>query len=307
MGRYAFENLQHPYIRAASERGLIPGIPAKDQKDYVTIAKMLEAPFRFYSEKSLKGRDYFAARDEVLKTLNEEQRAVYDILQKKNEEGGIIQTITEAQMRLSNWDVVKAENEIAIRTAEKNGQPLLPFAQLPEPYQKKILQIQAMPPGPEKSEQYAQNIGWLKSYWEANSEFYKQINKENPEAKDNGRPVISDELRKVQDQYFAYPKGSQERKTLLAQNPELPKYWDQKKIFDNAQRAELGLEPLPAFKPFASGFKRFGKKPRKPKKIKIALLNPKKVKAIKPPKLNIKLSRYKTKNPKLRVRTYAVN
>lgn len=310
MGAYTFGNLNHPYIRALAEEGIIPFIPAKkDQPLYQTISKAVELPIRYYTESSLRGKEYYAVHDAVYKSLTEQEKSVFDTLAKKSD-GSIAQKMAEAQLRLANPSVVRAEAQIAFDTAKKTGQMVDPFYQLPEANRQVVLRIDSLPPGDTtKSQLTSQNIGWLKEYWNARGQFFYEIKSENPDKQfaqsDTLRPTA--EIQKKLDEYYSLPKGTGQRTAYSQANPDLVDYWNKKRDNTNAQRAELGLPPLPAFSNFSSGskktykpFNRYSSLRTKNLAVKLKLPKAKKVK-IKPAKLKLALPRATRVSAKVKI------
>lgn len=299
MGVYAFGNLSHPYVRALSEAGAIPFIDKKDQPLYQTLSKAAEIPVRFYTQKGLQGREYYAVHDAVYKKLTDEEKSVFDTLAKKST-GGLQQSMAEAQLRLANPNVLRAEAQIAYETSQKTGQFLDPFYQLPEGNQKVVLRIQSIAPGEAtKSQLTKDNIGWLKEYWNAREQFFAEINKNNPDkatAFESNKP--SAEISKKLDTYYSLPLGTGQRTAYSQANPDLVQFWNNSRDKKNDQRAELGLPAMPALASFSS-FKKSSYKPfnryasLKTKKIALKLPKTKKIK-IKPAKLKLTLPKYKS-------------
>lgn len=262
IGRYLFEAYQHPYVRGASEQGLIPGFEKKDQPGYATIAKMLEAPIRFTTEKKLKAGYYFDAEGENYKKLSSDKQGVYDTVFKQDESeldatGVLRKNMSDAQLLLANPDVLAARNKIQIQTAKQTGQPVDPFNLLPPNQQMLELQRKALPPGDEtKASLTTANIEWMKPYWTARAAYFEEL-----QAKGIITPKEGDvenvfktppETQKLLDTYYALPYGTGERTAFIGAHPEITSYWDEKRQFTNEQRALLGLPPLED-KGFSSG------------------------------------------------------
>lgn len=289
MGLYTLGNLNHPYIRAGIE------LYQNKQPIYQTLSKAAELPIRFYTESSLKGKEYYAVHDAVYKQLSDQEKSVFDTLAKKSD-GSIAQKMAEAQLRLANPSVVRAEAQIAFDTAKKTGQMVDPFFQLPEANRQVVLRIDSLPPGDTtKSQLTSQNIGWLKEYWNARTQFYKEVQSDNPDkqfAQSNTlRPT--EEIQKKLDYYYSLPKGTGDRTRYSQANPDLVDYWNKKRDNTNAQRAELGLPPITettfsSFKKTFKPFNRYSSLRTKNLAVKLKLPKAKKVK-IKPAKLSLKL------------------
>lgn len=334
------KSVSHPYIAAlidkraqSSENPIVQKLYGS-RTDGELLSRALELPIRFYDGEKMNNSWYYAVKDEVLKGLSEEEIAVYEQLQEKNT--GQISKIREAQLRLANPSVLRAEQEIAERTAEKTGNDLHPFYKLPPEYQQMLLTYDSLPPGPDKSAISSQNIQWLKEYWNATSQFYEELNydKDPDKGKTVGnvasnlanadkdiQPFIATpEVQKKLDHYYSLPYGTGERTRYAKENPDLVKYWEDKRAHDNKVRAMMGLPPLEdtfsnnsSSRGFSRGYSSsFKKQPfnryvgLRSKKLTVKAKKVKPVK-IEVPKLKLKLPKYKeiSKPPKLRREAYA--
>lgn len=284
------------------------------------LSMAAELPFRYYETEDIDKSYFFTNEKEVLKGLSEDERRIYDQLHKAkavDEDGLPVASkrmeMANALMRLSNTNVLKAEAEIARRTAEETNQPLNPFYNLSPEQQTTVLVLKTMYPGSqEKKDLQSQNLAWLKPYWNERDQWVSYMQQAGifKESIDDGRPKASPQLQQQLDYYSTLPKGTGARSAYIAQNPQIAQFFDQSAAFTNKQREELGLAPLPTYASSAGGYSRKGRsrrvslKLRKPKKIKLISS---KVKApkIKEPKLTLKPAKriaYKptlVKQPKL--------
>lgn len=278
IGRHLIENYSHPYMRAASELGLVPGIPAKNQPVIATASKALELPLRFYNEKNLNAKYYYGARDKAFKGIDEK---LADFKGNPDDPTDDTQTrMTKASIRLSNPEILKAETQTAIETSKKTGQPLSPFYTLPSQYQLMILRYNSLPPGNADKKSLLAAQPWLKEYWTASSDFYKT----NPLPTKTIRPIASDYVQQqLNNRNFA--------------DAQVQEYLNSNTAYTNSERGLLGLPSLPGYKQ-----KSYTKKV-KAKKLSLTLkgIGGKKL-VIKAPKLKIKaMKRLKIRPIALRV------
>jgi hypothetical protein len=224
------------------------------------------------------------AVDEALKTLSPQEKIIYDKIRfgKYYDDNGMPISSKDGKMsnahdKLANPGIMEAEEKIARRVSETTGEPLLPFYEL-SPQQKRIvLRLETFYPGDDDySTMTSDNIEWLKPYWEKRSEYFDQL-KASGKMKESGQKIIkfdgktdlnvaeadillpADNITKLQDEYYSYPKGTGQRSRLVAAHPELKTWWDASAAFKNMQREELGI-PLKENKGFSStgytGYKR---------------------------------------------------
>ncbi len=291
IARNLFESYQHPYVRAASEAGLIPGVDKKDQPGYATISKALELPFRFTTEKKIGAGYYYDSVEQELKKLSPEKRQVYDTVYQKDEDMDMGEKLrdnmAEAQLLLANPDVLETRKKIEEDSARKTGQTVNPFFKLTKEQQMIELTRKSLPPGdPTKSAITTANIEWMKPYWTANSAFYDELKSKGVfEEKNDSNDYFQTppQTQKLLDAYYALPYGTGQRSAMVRQFPQLVTYWDEKRDFTNKQRLSLGLPPLED-----KSFSSYAKKPRKGRK-------PKKF-AVK----KVKLKGFKTSSGKLK-------
>lgn len=89
---------------------------------------------------------------------------------------------------------------------------------------------------------------WYQDFRDAESNYYKQLNLEGDSEKKSfsgkQEAQLSDEQRKLQDQYFALPAKSEERRNFLAANPWLKDFWAKDNEFTDQERRSLGFNSL---------------------------------------------------------------
>lgn len=298
IGLYLAGQYNHPYIRAAIE-----GLQGK-QPTYQTILKATEAPVRFYDSDKLQSKYYFANRDEVLKQLSDNDRTVYNKLHAGSavDEDGLPiynkrSDMSNALDRLANPQVLQAEAQIALQTAQETKQSVNPFYLLEPKQQETVLMLKTFYPGDSTKSQITKaNLSWLQPYWAQRDAYVadlksKGIIEDNPSF--NTRPQASALVEAKLQAYNNLPSGTGARSNFLRANPDVTAFFDQSKAYTNEQRADLGL-PLLAGTNSGSGFSNLkkGTKLTLPKskapKIKLA-----KLKAIKAPKMSFKTAKIK--------------
>lgn len=261
-GAYLLGQVNHPYVRALIEVGLFNkfGIPGREgQPTYQTISKALELPIRFYTEKSVRAGYYYGEQNKILKTLNSNQRDIYDSVYNTKADGDSYAATTrkrmaDAQLLLGNPEVLEARKRVEVESAKKSGQEVNPFWELTPVQQQVVLQIKTYPPGDkQKSALQAENIDWLKPYWAQTSAFYDALEKQNKpsekvavDSDDTAELYIkrTPEMDALLDKYYALPYGTGQRSAFIRQHPELEDYWNEKRELENYQRTLLGLPPL---------------------------------------------------------------
>ena len=110
-------------------------IGAKEQPVYQTLSQAAEFPLRFYTEKSLRGREYYAVRDEVYKTLDEKEKQVFDLVYNTKTddlEKTIFETSGEAAELLNRPSVLAAQTKINQMLRNRTGEPIDPLYDLPQ-------------------------------------------------------------------------------------------------------------------------------------------------------------------------------
>jgi len=303
---YFLKANQHPWIRAAIEAK--QGI---NQSGYETISTALEAPIRFYKTESLNNRYFFTERDKILKKLNPADRKIFNrwyIKAEGEESAGTWEKIAKAADLLAHPDVLKAQTRIQINSAIKTGKSLDPFYSLPPAQQQEVLLYQTLAPGAKEKSQIIQRSPWLPDFWDIRDKFFSGL--PNNKTTQTATFPISPQVKSKQDYYFTLPLGTGQRTAFLKANPDLTNYWDGKRAFVNGQRAELGLPPLEATTyAKSSTYKKYAKKAKKLKTIKIKVVKAKtpKLKVAKLSKLKGKSVKYKvskltTKKPKIKIR-----
>lgn len=295
IGGYLAGQYAHPYMRAAAEAGVVPGIKKKDQPGYATASKALELPIRFYKDKSIQNSYYYDSVDEYKKKLDTDKQKVYTRIYETDEKSldvasKLRKDMSDANDLLANPDVLNARRQIEMDAAKKQKVPVNPMWQLSSQQLNTVLVMKTLPPGdPQKSALTTENIDWLKPYWQKNEQYYNTLTAKGIYAKEDQDSKLymmtPDIIRKKQDFYFTLPSGTGQRTAFINANPDLAAFWDEKREFTNHQRALLGLPPLED--KFGGGFgkKKFAKKPKKVRMKKVKLFKAKNSKSkVKVPK-----------------------
>lgn len=271
----------------------------KNPNPGIYLAQGFEMPIR----EGTNSVYYFNAQKDALKTLTPNQQQVYLDLNKGKErdENGLSivnskqDSMANAMLRLANPEVVAAETNIALVTAQKTNTQPAPFYLLPPEKQRIVLWTQASPPGAEKSNLQKQNISWLKTYWDQNSAYFKSLNL--PPSNTPQAPQAS-----------AYVQQQMDNKNWG--DPAVSNYLTANTNYKNEQRVAMGLPELPAsggFTPFPSTGKKIAfKSAPKLKSTKLKLIS----KAKMPKLLKIKSSKQvalkvpKLKFPAMKARSF---
>lgn len=268
IGIHLAKSYQHPYIQA------LIGRTQKGEGPAITVSKALELPFRFYTTDKLDKRVYFDQKDQALKGLTADDKALYDKLHNGGavDEDGLPIYDKRSEManaldRLSNPNVLRAEAQTAIATSQKTGQPLNPLYQLDPKQQETVLILKTFYPGDKNKSTITQvNISWLKPYWQQRDQYVAYL-KQQGVVKDNPNypiaPKPNEILQKKLDLYNTLPSGTGIRSAFIRANPDILNYFNSSRDFTNSQRADLGLPLLENPYQSSSG----GAK--KPKKIAI--------------------------------------
>jgi hypothetical protein len=266
IGLYLFKQYNHPYIR-----GIVDSLEGKKTGKQI-ISESLELPIRWYKDKNLEAKFYYANKDKYLKGLKPEDKSVYDSLHSGggvDEDGLPIYNkrsdMANALLRLANPQVLQAEQAIAYQTSQDNGQMLNPFYELDPKQQEIVLTLKTFYPGDStKSTITKSNLEWLQPYWDKRDKYVQYLKdtgviQENDNY--NGAPKASIELQKKLDYYDTLPSGTGARSAYLRANPDVLQFFTDYRNYNNAQRADLGL---PLLADYGSGYGGKGKKPSLP-------------------------------------------
>ncbi len=180
IGRYLAAAYNHPWIEAAMDHF------GKGEPAFVTTSKALELPFRWYKTDSISSRYYFNNLDDARKTLSPEVQRAWDTMHPQNkaqytDEDGLPIDDTRSSManalqRLAYPEIVQAETEVALRTAQQTGQPINPFYLLDPQQQMTVLTLKSFYPGEQtKKDIQNKNLTWLKPYWNARDAWYTDM------------------------------------------------------------------------------------------------------------------------------------
>ena len=329
------EGTQAQDLAAFGIKSLLPGygrgafdIATKRATPAFGVVEALELPIR----KGTFPNPYFTAKDEVMKNLTKEEKQQVEYLLTADKAGGPDST-TEARMMLANEKLLEAKKQIMLASS-----PNHPLYSRSDTDIKLFLAYRTTDDTALKAK-IRVAAPWIPNVQEAlNDLFYSsQMEKRTPtqgydpsstqgrlgrllnppkpitEPLPERRPVtpmqqLTEQQVQIASAYTASPKGSAQRRQLLAQNPWLKDYWQANEDFYAANPfvddtpmgrflASQGIYETPQ-----GTFKAYAKKPKKIR-IKFAKTKPFKLKAAKPGKI-VGLKKSKTftvsKMPKIK-------
>lgn len=265
---YVAQKYNNPLLRELTD--------SRSQGDPVwqRMLRAFEIPIRVYKNASIENANYFNNLKEARKGLSKQELAIVQAedarkasVKKEQEakyagktlidEEGIptrqktaLENMQIASQRLNNPGIIEAETQAAIKTAQETGEPIAPYYLL-TPEQQKVLELlKTIYPGESLKSDIRDANPWLQEYYLARSEYYEQMKASGKFVsvlEDSGAPVVSADLQEKLNTYFALPTGTGERTKYAAQYPEILKYFEDNRIWNNAQRAELGIPLLPDY------------------------------------------------------------
>jgi len=178
----------HPWIEALfhSTNANVWGVEYKKRPDYQNMLEALEAPTRFYESKSLQSRYFYENLKEVRGTLSSEDQAIWDKLHKQggyffDEDDGLVvydkrSAMANALDRLAHPDIVRAETEAAIKSAQEQGTPIAPFYTLTPDQQFGVLLLKTFYPGdPQYKVERDKRMDWLPEYWDKTKQWQQEM------------------------------------------------------------------------------------------------------------------------------------
>lgn len=244
-GSFLLKSVNHPWIKSGMD--VITNMKAggdTSQKGvkpiYQIASEAMEMPTRFYKN-GVKGSYYFDTRDAALKTADKNTQNDYSALHDGSNpvtvaiEGASLQDkMTKAAIRLNNPNVFFTERDIALKTAQKTGEPVDPLYTVDPATALRYIRYQSLGGSTLGSadakalyKQYP-DIGQLS---QARSAFFTQNPIKTQTLTDNPAPRPS---AYVQRQMDAKNWSDQQVKAFLDANT----------AFKNQQREILGLPPL---------------------------------------------------------------
>jgi len=300
--QYLFTQTQHPYIAEIFD--------PRNQKDpaYQRLARAMELPLRFYTEKSLNAKYFFQFQNEVLRGLDAKEKSAYNSIPKIDEKDpqDPNRRILKYQIYLTYPDVFKAKQAIEIAMAQKLNKEIDPLYLVDYETAKKYMRYETLPEGSPERKAMNNVYPELKVLFEKRAEYFKR----------NPMEDVGQKLAMTQPQPSESVKKKMDEKNWS--DPEVKDYLNALREWQNTQRIKLGLPSLDQYGNI-EGTKGFSFGGSKTKKIKISLKPPKtkkisiRPKAVRMPKIKIsskiakislkKIKMSKVKKPKIKVLT----
>jgi len=237
--------------------------------------------------KASGGRALEETRAQETAGFSPKETALYDLLQTYSKNDDYTQPqknwkkIGESALKLAHPEVADALNSIAIQKALINSDPINPYNELTDKQRTIVDTINALPPAStDKKTLQKQNLGWLKPYWEANTNYFAYIAAKNDDASN----------KKTQSNYYKNsPQASKRAQALMDagnfSDPEVKTYLAARAEYNNSIRAAMGL-------PATGGYGGYGGKSSGLKYIDVTLpkVKMKKLSPYSPPK-NIRVQK----------------
>jgi hypothetical protein len=275
IGKYlGTQYLSHPYLKEL--------LDPRNQEDpmYQRLSRAMEAPFRFYTNKSIDTGYYYDAKDKAIKGLGDQEQQAFNAIPKSDSNDPNTR-ILKYQIYLTYPKVFEAKQQIELQTAQKTGKAIDPLYLVNYDTAKKYMRYEALPEGSQDRKDMTKAYPELVALFSIRSKYFD----ENPipgTVQSSNKPIAS-----------AYVQTQMDAKNW--KDPQVKAYLDANTAYNNQQREKLGLPPL-------AGYIQFTKKP-KAKKIafkKIKVKKPKKIAKlkIKMPKNTIKITKIPIKQPK---------
>lgn len=240
--------------------------------DFFNFSKPM-TPGKGQSDKQKKNMPYFEDIDQVAGTIDPKDEVTFRAFQalhsKKTEaqKENLLNTPTKAQQFMQyagdgsfmTTPLFEAERKLdALQRARgKVGNPLFDLA--PQELQK-VLTYKSSKIAREAGQDYTKNgeglfmsLGldneWYQKFTDAESAYNKTIFGDSDGSKQRTfsgkeKPALTDEQRALQNNYFALPDKSPERKAFLAANPWMKDYWASTNEFTDEERKALGFNSL---------------------------------------------------------------
>lgn len=276
IGKYlATSYLTHPYLKELTD--------SRNAKDpaYERLSRLMEAPFKFYSEATLNSKWYYNAKDEATKGLNAQEQSAFQAIPKSDTNDPNTR-ILKYQIYLTYPSVFEAKQKIELQTAAQTGRAIDPLYLVNYDTAKKYMRYEALPEGSTDRKEMTKAYPELTALFSIRGKYFDQ----NPivGGQVSQRPIASDAVQ-----------AAMNAKQWTA--PGVREYLDANKAYNDAQREKLGLPPT------ASGFGGYSKKQKKVsltpikkgktyKGKKISFKAPK----LKMPKVSLKSTKKKTKS-----------
>lgn len=211
-GDYLFKQygLQHPYMKTGYE-----AIQGKISSPFELAAKATELPIRFTNKDKLSSQYYYQNRDDVLKSLNEEERKAFLSLPKKSGQESESQSSAETRIKYNTYvrypAVLEAQKQIAIKQANGDMSKVDPLYALDSEQLKYFAAYTAASPGSYERRNILAEAPWIKEFQGIRSAFFDKLNRDEI-AQDlkSGKITESEAAQKIQalDENLAKYSGS---------------------------------------------------------------------------------------------------
>ena len=220
------------------------------------IATALEAPVRF-GKVNPEQTAYFESKDAFYKTLNKNEKTLFDKMnpQKKNSRGELIQADRLPLASTANYGDLVANPEFAAKyQAYKASQPNHdPLWDLSPNQLRSYMQAQVISkndPGGDSTTVRKLYARLPDDFFDKRGAYFEQLKAKGVLPKDDPnytpRPKMPKELEAFADTYHNLPYGTGARSKALrtAEGQAYLAYLDANKLYNNQERADLGLPPL---------------------------------------------------------------
>lgn len=199
------------------------------------------------------GQQFFSDRSEVTEELGQKQKTAWDAYN-QSETNFLGEKIFEAnsesknQARASAYvqfpELFEVDKELDARSRQR-GEPGNPFFDLTYEQALQVAQQKALPPGSQDSglsELYEQS--WYENFKDKESKFYDEIFSDSDPDPSNPYDQQGDDVQAAIDNYYDI-ESSYDKGRVLSSTPWLAQALYDRKEYQNKQRAEIGLPPVP--------------------------------------------------------------
>lgn len=218
MGLYLATAYNHPWIEAVISHYV------NNEPTYQTISKAMELPIRWYTTKSINAKYYYANLDQARTSLSPDAQVVWDKLHPSSgpvytDEDGLAvddarSTMANALDRIAHPEIVVAEGDVELQTAQDQGNPVNPFYNLTAGQQLTVLMLKTFYPGEATKKQIQnENLEWLQPYWDARDTWYKDMESRGLMKKDSPGDVSQNKKDTV---YALVDKGVTSTKEITS-------------------------------------------------------------------------------------------
>lgn len=265
--------LAHPYLKELTNPSNIVD-PA-----YQRLSRALELPFKFYDQKSINASKYYAAKDEALKGMSDQEMSAYNALPRYDKSNPDSQ-ILKYQIFLTYPQVFEAKRMTEFNLAKDTGKPIDPLYLVNYDTAKKYMRYETLPPGSQDRKDLIKANPELGALFDVRSKYFAE--NPIPGQSQSNKPMPSD-----------YVTAQMNLKNW--KDPQVRAYLDANTAWQNTEREKLGLTPLVRY-----GYSSGQKKGRRVKiTAKVGRFRAPKVKTNKVKLTSKKLkSVLKVKNPK---------